>query len=321
MTVAEQDLLAILDYIDGRLSTEEQLSLELRFTNDPELAAAFESFEAMDQLERQTARAKCRPAPGRLTPVRRRVVWFAAAAVLAVSAGMLLMQGLSDRPDSLTCELAVLPSAKNWLDFNGKLELGEQWIDLDPGLNRGGNRDASEHREYFEHIGPLQEARLAEALALTGEPAHAEFFNVVLRPASDCSVVVLVYDVRGEVSDRVGEPYRPAYPVDEGWTGETGRLLADRLAVLPARNARWDEASADVVPYDPGFLVPAGAERLEVLIGLRATVLDAQLESSLDALLDELSQASPDPQVTSSRLLAWFTDAGFDVLQTEVLEP
>ena len=52
------DLAALMDYLDGRLSEEDMMDLELRLSQEPELAAKFESLETFDHVRRAVALAE-----------------------------------------------------------------------------------------------------------------------------------------------------------------------------------------------------------------------------------------------------------------------
>lgn len=317
MSVVEKDLLLILEYVDGKLSGEEMMALEIRFSNEPELAAAFESFEAMDQLQRGITLAEAQPAPLRLVQGKRHWRPLAAAALLMLTAALLL---LDDLWQTTTIDVAAVSSGINWSEFNRELELDEAWIGQSPSTLRGNANSEFSHEDYFEHVAPIQEARLEQALAGELEPEAMVYFNLVLQPEEECSALVLIFDATGKVISDRNRPYEVAFPVGKSWVPDSGRLSGGQLEVLPRRNLVWDAQRNQVGDYGRGFLVPLGSRRLEVLTGLRQERLDNELKKSLDALLLELSKSEPDPAVTESRLRLWLRTTGFEISVTEVVE-
>jgi hypothetical protein len=316
VSVQEKDLLLILDYVDGRLSPEAMVGLEIRFTNDPELAAAYESFETVDDLQRQVALAQARPKKLRLLRGGRHLRPMAAAALLMVAASVFLTR---DKGSSLCTQVAMVPSSVAWPEFNRALGVGDEWQGRTPNPLRGSDQPEFPHGEYFARVAPIQEARLERALVEKTAPPM-EYFNVALRPGSACSALVLMADATGRVVDHEGSPYAPAFPATESWTADSGRLAADRLEVLPRRNLVLNDDQR-IGRYDPGFLVPMKAVRLEVLVGLRKAPLDQALRDSLGLLLSDLAQVPPTPQGTSERLRSWLREHGFEVTTSSVEEP
>jgi len=49
---AEEDLVSMLDYLDGSLSPEQMGAFEARLADDPALEAAFETLRQLDGFER-----------------------------------------------------------------------------------------------------------------------------------------------------------------------------------------------------------------------------------------------------------------------------
>jgi len=313
MTLQEKDLLLIVDYVDGRLSSEEMVGLEIRFSNEPELAAAYDSFDTIDGLQREVALAQVRPKGFRLLRGGRHLRPVAAAALLLVAASLFLTRD-AQRP--LATGIALVPSGIAWSDFNRALDVDGTWGDRTPNVRRASGEPEFPHREYFDQVSPIQDARFERALAEMSAPPPMYYFNVVLRPESACSALVLIADATGQVVDHEGNPQAPAFPTGDPWTADSGRLAAGLLEVLPRRNLVWNDADKRVDPYEAGFLVPLQSIRLEVFIGLREQPFDDGLKESLDSMLSDLSAGPRSAETTSRTLQAWMNEQGFEIVKT-----
>ena len=320
MTANQQDLLLILDYIDGRLSTQEMLRAELRFSNDPELGAACESFAAMDALQRELSRSEAGPlrssGPTHFLRGGLGLVSAAAAVLLVVCAGLYITRDRS-MPNSM--RVVVLRSDVGVAGFNRELQLGPDWLAVDPSQVRGAGDADVDARAYFEHVAPIQEQRLEATLEGAGTITPMTYFSLVLKPAEPCSAIVLLMESDGVVVDAEGLPFGVAFPAQEAWNVESGRLQGGSIAVLPRRNLTWDSSGDGRPIYDPGFLVRGQSGTVLALVGLRAAALDDVLRGALGSKLQELSARARNPLTTADALRAWLREEGF-ALQEFLIE-
>ncbi|MFT5290206.1 MAG: hypothetical protein ACI8QS_002081 [Planctomycetota bacterium] len=319
MKVSDPDKLLILDYIDGRLSTEQMMQFEVRLSQEEDLAACFESFESMDQLERQLALVRAQPPRLRYLVGGRRLVALAAAGLLVLTAGYLLNR---DPGVSKQRQIAILPSSASWTSLNRQVGLDPEWIDTDPSTLRGGGVSGENYREYYEQLTAALEDRYLGALTGGPNTEATAHFNLVLQLDKAASVVVLLIDSAGRVLDVEGVDFQVAFPGIAPWTAATGRIGAGELVVLPERNARWiEEGQNRRATLDSGFLVPLRAGEIAVLVGLREEALDDELRVSLEETLGELRAGQLDPEQSNTRLRAWLGQAGFEVSAFAVKEP
>ncbi|MFT7485788.1 MAG: hypothetical protein ACI9F9_001638, partial [Candidatus Paceibacteria bacterium] len=178
MSADQRDQIQILDYLDGRMGAEQMMALELRFEGDADLALAFESFAAMDELQRAIARAVSPPAS---VPKFRFLQggmgggYVAAAAALLLTTSVYLSMGRSGT------RIAPVPAFANLTDLNKSLGLDPEGIGSIGGVERGPG-GMPDYRKYYDHAAGILEQRLESALAGELPQAPMGRFTVALDP-------------------------------------------------------------------------------------------------------------------------------------------
>ena len=339
MALIEADLARLLDYLDDRLSEEEMITFEIRMAEVPELSSAAESFLAIDHLERVVAGTNAR----RRRRNRRSQVGLALFLAATLLLLFCLWRGFQEASEpAFGFHLALLPSGPTLLQNN--LELGLRgaeaaWVPEGWGP-RGEGAEVLPADSYFKVVAPLQEARIHTALeAAQAEKQRksgdlqsqerqapvedAECFVVAVKPRVDCSGVVILFNGDGLVIDAHGRTGRAAYPGEEVWSPDTGRLRGLGEQVLPRPNVVLiSDDHGRRIDYDPGFLIPKSAVTIHVLVALRQVPLDTAIQNDLQEVLRESAKAAGggDPERSVSRLAAWLEDRGFLVERSLIRE-
>ncbi len=299
--IRDEDLVQAGAYLDGELREPERTRFELRLSAEPELAAQVENLLRTDEFVRRHSRPSIgvqvdglprRRAGLRLLPT----LLLAAAAILAILTVRALIGDGARKSSAL--EIALVPS----------FESATEWIARDPGLAgqrppgldelRGANEEPNVAARAF-----VEAAQRAEARAFGAEtPAEttAEFFALPVRLREASDVLVFGFPVRGA-------------PLRYWPTAEDARPDAARMTVgdhvLPGASFRLvADPRGDRVEYQRGFLVPIGAQRVEIVVASRPAraVMDASLLAP-----------GADRETTATRLRA----AGFDLRTFTVREP
>lgn len=326
MSVQEEDLLRIIDYLDGRLSSNEMMEFEARLADDAELEACFVSFEEMDQLQRDVERLRALKKKPRLSLLTPRT-WVAAAALLLLSLGLYkgnlwswFESPLADEPTGV--QLAILPSGPDAESYHRSLgvvvedgpELPESWSAV-----RGPGAQGRPDREYYDWIAPAQAERLATAFETGPVLEPLEYFTIAVRPEEESSAIVLLLDSQGSLRGANGDADSVAYPDADPWNSGSGRLLANVVQVLPRSNVEWTASTNRLADFAPGFLVPLGVEFVDVLVGHRGEALTEPLRVELMTLIAGLDSSAEKLTETNSRLRTWFESNGFNSIETRVL--
>lgn len=293
----DEDVVLAAEFVDGELREPERTRFELRLSAEPELAAHVEGLMRTDEFLRRharvTAAADARRRRFRLLPA----LALAAAAILAILVVRSLLGGDRERPRAL--EVALVPGC----------ESAAEWIAREPGFAgqrppgldelRGANEEPNVDARAFVEAAERAEARAFGAS--TPAETTAAFFTLPVRVSETSLVLVFGFPARGK-------PLR-YFPASEEARAEAALVEAgDR--VLPAASFRLvADPRGDRVEYRRGFLVPIGAERMEIVVASRPA-RGAMLDTAL------LAPAS-DAQATAEQLRA----AGFDVRAFVVREP
>jgi len=327
LDLSEADALAIIDYLDGRLGSTERIELEMRLSEEPELAAAFDAFEQLDDLARRVELSRRRRRRFRFLRGGWSLGVLAAAAVILVIGGGFggwFESGGSSSARRL--RVAVLPSGSTVIDFHTALGVPAEQLDEYPTSWKPTSRGDAEpvrevpDQEYRERLDPILDRRARAALSGELEPAEPVTFLLPVEVGAPTSVIVLLVDERGETLGIEGQPFEIAYPFTQPWGAPSGRL----------------EPGLSILPYDPldelgepaggasgrgfrgGFVTPMLGGPTTVLIASRAEPLDEVLRASLRELLAGLEGTGVEQRNTAERLKARLSESGFAVEELTV---
>lgn len=295
--IRDEDIALAAAFVDGELREPERTRFELRLSAEPDLAAHVEGLMRTDEFVRRHTRAKAvaaAPRPRfRLLPA----LALAAAAILAILAVRSLLGGGRDRPRAL--EVALVPGC----------ESAAEWIAREPGFAgrrppgldelRGANEEPNVDARTFVEAAERAEARAFGAS--TPAETTAAFFTLPMRASETSLVFVFGFPTRGT-------PLRYFPPAGE--TRADAALVEPGDHVLPGASFRLvADPRGDRVEYQRGFLVPIGAERMEIVVAARP---------ARGAMLDPSAlEPAADAATTAERLRA----ADFDVRTFVVREP
>lgn len=248
----DDELALCVAYLDGLLSTEQQLEFERRLAAEPELAARVRRLLETDELLREaTQRTQLQT-----ERVRRRTPWVWAFA-LAAAAGLLIWAAASivaprEEPLFLAALAPSHEGAREWVQER------EQLAGLaTPGLEspRGDAADPNVTPERFvELASELERAELLRSLQAPSPAAlEAGYFVLPLRLVESSDVVVAALSAPGR-AERIYE----------------GEGLAPGEHMLPTpRFALVGEGAARRVRFQRGFLTPVGCGELQVVVAVR----------------------------------------------------
>jgi len=314
----DEDLARIVAYLDGDLGPDEKFQFELRMAERPELAAAFEDFARMDDLQQRvwTGWATRRAQPR----------WYRRTVPLAIAAALLLaatlgVWSLLDRPAAPMFEVAALPS-------DVTQEVYARRLGLPAGVFHSGERGSGETPPPLDMSRPEKlelaaeaEAGLRKRAVAGGDGLQASFFRLPVQVDRPSSVVVVALaqasrDPR-DAAERLFPPPNEDGPA-ASWTEPGSVRVLPRPAFLP----RDDDPEA--IRYDAGFVVRPGTGAIRVLIGVRPGRLEIGLLPELDALLASLPLPT-DPSggaVADRQALVenWLGERGFELESLSISE-
>jgi|GEM_PF-5095173 len=308
--IRDEDLELAGAFVDGEMAGAERTRFELRLSVEPDLAQHVERLMSTDELVRRHARsardsstrdarvpagAPSRPRPNlRLWPA----LLAAAATILAIVGVRALLRDDQERALTAETEVAIAESFESAAEWVARVpELAAQHP---PGLDelRGESEVVNADPRAF-----VQAAHRAERREFDAEPAAettAAFFSLSVRLPEPTQVLVLGFPIDGA-------PLR-YWPTPEDEQGAAA-LLGAGDHVLPAPSFRLVEGPRGVyVEYQRGFLVPIGAERLEVIVATRRAGTPLELDDLVPGI---------DAATTAARLRS----AGFAVRTLIVREP
>lgn len=329
MTLGRADLALVAAYVDGSLGDElARMRFEARMADEPELAEAVIASQRADAIALLAQRARAGdPRVDRETPSARPILRLmlplaAAAAVLVLAATAVRFFALEPRPDrtgegAATWSIAAVPTRSSIIESHADLPLaGTSARELPAGTLRGDGDGFDEvaHERYFERVAPLHAERVRAALEAGAKSARAGHFVVGVRTEGPASAVVLVIAEDGRVLDGGVGRGHIAWPSDERWMADTGRLDDAGVHVLPRPVLTWGGGTAD---YDAGFLVPLGAGSVRALVGLREAPLDDGVRAALATLAEGVDGVPEAAEVLTAALV----ERGFDVSVVTVTEP
>lgn len=285
--IRDEDLELAAAFVDGELSGDERTRFELRLSVEPELAAHVERSMSTDEFVRRHARTARGTSAHAFSATRdarasatARPRWRLLPALLAAAAAIVAIVGicalLRDEPKrALAAEVAIAESFESAAEWIARVpELAEQ---RPPGLDelRGEDEPANADPRAFVDAAQRAEAR---AFGASAAETTAAFFSIAVRITEPTQVVVFGFPTQGS-------PLR-LWPMTDDERAATALLVAGDH-VLPAPSFRLVEDPRGAhVEYRRGFLVPIGAERLEVVVATRAagTALHAdEIAPGLDA--------------------------------------
>lgn len=327
LTVSEADALAIVDYLDGHLESTERIELEMRLSEEPELAAAFDTFAQIDDLARRVELARRKKRRFRFLRGGWALgVLAAAAAILVIGGGISGLFDSGGSPLSRRLNVAILPSGSTVLDFNAALGVSaehaedypESWLPV-----RRGDAEPLEsvpNEEYRQLLLPILNERARASLSGELAPGEPLTFLLPIEVEAPTSVIVLLIDERGETMGIEGEPFQVAYPFAQPWSAASGRLEAG-LTILPYDPTAPLEEPADEPGdrvFQGGFVTPFLGGATTVLVASRAEPFDEGLRASLMERLAEIEGTEVDQRNTTTRLRAWSSQHGFEVVELTV---
>ncbi len=260
--ISDDDLALAAAFLDGELEPEERTRFELRLADDPGLAEHVERMLVTDEFVRRHAGTTRAAAPRRrlrLVPV----LLGTAAAAAALLVLHRLRESQPDDRDALVCLRASHESATEWIQDAPALR-GLRPPGLDE-LRAPSVPPDADPRAF------VAAARRIEASTLDAPPraeVTAGFYSIPLRLFAAGDVLVAAFPERGAA--------QLLWPVPGG----SARLAAGDH-VLPSPSFELvDDAAGPRVAYRRGYLVPLGAGRVDVVVGVRASgaePLDAAL--------------------------------------------
>lgn len=329
----DETVLAILEYVAGRMSPDEMIVMELRLSEEPALAAALESFDTIESLAEMYRRRQVAAdeEPGqtifRFPRGGKRLGLVAAGAVILVLMGDRFGGWFDEEiPPSKPGErlrVAILGTGSTVNRFNEALEVPPDRALEYPISWRRQKHSGEElpppeeisNREYLEYIDPILAERVN--LALEGEvaPAPAERFLLPVVVEQPLSLLVLVIDAKGETWGLEGSSFGVAWPGDPPWNEASGRLEIGST-LLPGDPLQELERVGDgteEVSFRGGFVVPMGTEASTVLVASRPEPLGRWVGESMEELLERCRDTEPEPRNTVEELRGWLKDRGFEV--------
>jgi hypothetical protein len=299
--LSEADMALCVSFLDGELAPAQRSRFELRLASEPQLSRALDELALVDGLI-----LKVRPRQVPLSALaaarsRRwsRVLLAVAALVLAVFGVRWVLVRESNAPRELwVAAVASYESPREFIERHASLR-GLQPPDVEQlrGEDQPTNVGAAEFAARAAEAERVERAQLD-----TTVPTKASFFVLPFATPRAVSVLVLAFPKHGK-------------PV---------RLLPDaRDARAPAQQGRF-EAGEHVLPserfvvdagrleYRRGFLVPVGAEELEIVVAVRSAPLDVRVLVQVDQVL---TLADPRTAATSA-----LQANGFELRTLRVLE-
>jgi len=296
----EEDLVLVVDYVDGRLGRMEAIDFERRLSEEPELADAVRSFAGIDRLQwTALEHARSKRASWRL----RLFVPIAAAAAVALVWGVLEILG---RGEPLAVRSAVVAAGRDLRDHNLVLDLPPDFLPVGEGV-RSTDEEVSA-REYVARARSAEERLVESALGSPAPEVRSFAYNLVLAPERTCSALVLSVDQVGRA--RLELP------------GDARRYAGDRRHLLPQEPLVLvpQENGVDRVEHRPGFLLRSGSTEVTAILAFREAALDVETASALEALIARYSE--PSTAATAERaLLEWLDVNCFSVRRFRVTEP
>lgn len=243
-------------YVLGEMSLDEQLAFEVRMAEDDELAGAVVAAMAIDeQLYRAAA---CERRVGRGARRRRRVVLGAVAIAAAVLTGVLALfwRGM---PAPSEATVAVLPTALRYEQLVAGLGLTTANAPLE--AMRGTGSGLADGPARVDALLLAWQERLRRAVAVPASDVQCEAFVVPV--ANERPVWVAVV---GVFDDGRAQLYFPE-SMEHDAAVAMG-LLPPGTHVLPAPPATASAAQRErgVVAFSPGFVMPLGRTRVDVLV-------------------------------------------------------
>jgi len=292
LRLPEADARAILAYLDGRLTAEEERAFELRLAREPALARVFGELADTDRVLRAALAPELLSGAGRRPGAAWRWIVIAAAAALVLA--MLLARRGDDVQEPATFRFALVGTAPSDVGFNEELGLDPDWLPVGMGY-RAEDENAPGADEYARRVQEVFDSRVERAL--TGEWPDSEdawrSFVVAVQPDAPSHALLLVV--------REGEA-RLLVP-----DGESRPLEPGRPHLLPAEPVRLPDDWRDSmrVDYRPGILTRG---EVEVILAVRRAAPE-------EGLLDELRRRcdGPEGERTGSALSAWLAERGFEV--------
>jgi len=262
--LGDDDILLAAAFVDGDLPEPQRARFELRLAAEPDLAEHVEHLLQTDELVRRHTRregADRRRSRLRLLPT----LAVAAAAIAAIFAVRAFL--VDERLSARSIDVALVPSFESALEWIARdPALAGQ---LPPGLDelRGANDPPNVDAHTFHEAVSRSESRAFGAA--TPAETTAAFFSLTARAPVASTVLVFGFP-------KEGAPLRYWPAIDDA---DASRIAAGDH-VLPGASFRLvDDPRGARIEYQRGFLVPIGAERVDVVIASRPAVaaVDAAL--------------------------------------------
>ena len=309
-----EDLALLFDYLGGELSAAEEVALERRLADDPELAAEFEVLAEMDFMQRALSAAEagaCAAAPRR---GRRPAALVAAALVLGLGAGLWAFFALAGE---VPAQFWLVPRDDD-IAVVARIHGLPDSVAADVQTSRG-PEDPGEATppSSAEHLNTsLEELELgmdAGSLAAPDTALEAERFALKLQAPYRFSVVVLQVGSSGLAVRSYPRPGKEADP---------NRFEPGKWYVVPPVRETVGELKAYAKPLIDNSLVAPSRGTTRVLGALRPEAVGPELLAELDELLETL-EPGPDGNAAASeevaaRLVRWLEEHGFEVHEQRV---
>lgn len=246
-------------YVLGEMTLDEQIVFEVRMTENAELARAAMAAMTIDEHLSRAAAREAAAGRGRLRSRRgvARVLASAALLLLAIGAIVLLRQA---RPDVRTqLVAAVVPTPLRYEQLVTDLGLATTNAPLE--AMRGAEAPVADGPARVDALLRAQQEQQQRAVAILASEVHGEAFVVPVTCARSLWVAVV-----GAFDDGRSQLYFPESP--DGRLDPATGVLPPGTHVLPVSPATASAAQRErgVVAFAPGFVVPLGRTRVDVIV-------------------------------------------------------
>ena len=309
----ERDMAAAVAYAEGDLSEDEQIALELRMMDEPELARAVEELTRDHELFERLLGGSAAVHPQAPRPAWPR--WVAAAAALALVVGGVLWRGGRDSTSS-GLRLTLAAAAANGDEFSTAFgELSSGGVRWSESARRGGAGAVEEPTVAAGEFVGRALTEFEETMRSTLEQPSTELagdrFRVFVELERASTIVVCSMPRSGVVSTS-GEQAGAHVLFPDASTLDEADLSAG-IHCLPRSPVRVaPEGGQPSVDYDAGFTRRRSQPVITVLVGSRASTLDAR---DLEAL--EGAAASGESELRSELERLGFTTSELEVAREE----
>lgn len=299
--VSDADLSTIIAYLDGELEADEMIRFELRMSEEPALARAFESFAHTDVLERASRHGS--EETGKTVRMWPRVL-IAAAAIIVALVTLLIWRSSSDEVEFL---VAAFPSGVSMSRYNEYLGLSP---DQHPDVHRGGDTEVPvTPDEYFQLVKEAEQVAFESVLQSQGKELRATsgYFILPFRASAEVSAIVAIVSDAGKAE--------LVFPSQDYPAANENRYAPFEIHVLPRKNVTLDSGGA--IDWAMGFLIPVHCHEWRVLFALREEEVEPRLLAGFESFLGSL--VTPDPATesqslgTAETIRDWLVLEGFQV--------